>query len=94
MMLHNFCGALVENDQMSKFHYVLIREGGWIVSLIRTIMSSKYAFFLGFQKRLFQSWAKLNVKVDGKEILINRGSGIEEEVESFLKKTTSQKDLI
>ena len=55
---------------------------------------SKYAFFLGFQKRLFQSWAKLNVKVDGKEILINRGSGIEEEVESFLKKTTSQKDLI
>ena len=55
---------------------------------------SSYAFFLGFQKRLFQSWAKLNVKVDGKEILINRGSGIEEEVESFLKKTTSQKDLI
>jgi len=26
-----------------------------------------------------ESWAKLNVKVDGKEILINRGSGIEEE---------------
>jgi len=41
-----------------------------------------------------ESWAKLNVKVDGKEILMNRGSGFEEEVELFLKKTTSQKDLI